>query len=83
MLTLGLDHIWYPNQRSQELLAEAKRLHMVQEALQAGQPKSIKSLHIRERIRKLLGTLSIRIEERNNVRPQADLPAHQQNSSCR
>jgi len=78
MITPGLDRMWYYGQRHQELLAEAKRHRLVQEALKAGQPKFHNSSKILVYIAKKLTTMGARLEERYGNQPHAEVPLNQQ-----
>jgi hypothetical protein len=78
MFTLGLDYIWYHNQRHEELLAMANRQHLIQEALTAGKPRVHNSFKLLGYIGKKLSVLGAKLEERYGVQPQTELPLNEQ-----
>lgn len=77
MFTLGLDYIWYHNQRYQDLLAEVQHYHLVKESLKARQPEFHKSSKILAYLGKKLTSIGKSLKERYGVQPQAELPLNQ------
>jgi hypothetical protein len=82
MLTFGLDYAWYPQKRHQELLAEAERLHLVQEALKTAQPRPHKTSKTLVYMGKKLAAFGASLEARYSAKPQTKIQVNQDTNPC-
>jgi hypothetical protein len=82
MITLGLDYAWYPEQRHQEMLAEAERFHPVQEALKTARPSPHKPSKILVYMGKKLAAFGASLEARYSAKPQTKIQVNQDTNPC-
>jgi hypothetical protein len=82
MITLGLDYAWYPEKRHQELLAEAERMHLVQEAIETAEPRHPITSKVLVYLGKKLAAFGANLEERYSFKQQTETAMDQQTTPC-